>query len=112
MTTHQQSAVEDAVIEMIRSRGIVGRAKYGHTMDRKDVQPAEWAQHLQEELADALQYAERLKMGVSLLADARRIMVSLRDESGWESAGEWIKAHDSQFPPDKVKKMQILENKS
>jgi hypothetical protein len=52
---------EDAVVDLIRSRGKVGRKKYGTSMDRQDLTPAQWCQHLQEELADALQYVERVK---------------------------------------------------
>jgi hypothetical protein len=52
---------EDTVVDLIRSRGAVGRKKYGTSMDREDLTPAQWCQHLQEELADALQYVERVK---------------------------------------------------
>lgn len=52
---------EDAVIDLIRSRGEVGRRKYGVSMDRQDLSQTDWLTHLQEELADALQYAERAK---------------------------------------------------
>lgn len=97
LSTCSGSSVEDAAVDLIRSRGVVGRRKYGTSMDRRDLRPAEWAIHLQEEMADAIQYAERIKRWADLLDDARAIMVNLRDESGWECADEWIKAHDAQY---------------
>lgn len=68
------SATEETIIELIRQRGIAGREKYGTTMDRADLAPIEWAQHLQEELADGLQYAERVKGALELLEFAREII--------------------------------------
>ena len=52
---------EDRVVQMIRRRGVVGRAKYATSMDREDFTTSQWIQHFQEELADGLQYAERMK---------------------------------------------------
>lgn len=90
---------EDAVIEMIRSRGKVGRHKYRTTMDRRDLHPDQWARHLQEELADALQYAERLKGATRLLHEARDIMLTLLHERDWECASEWVDRYHEQFLP-------------
>jgi hypothetical protein len=91
-------ATENAVVQMIRQRGEVGRKKYGIGMDRRDLSLAQWIQHLQEELADGLQYAERMKGGASLLDEARSIMETLADERGWEVAADWVKRFDEQFP--------------
>ena len=91
--------VEDAVIGMIRRRGEVGRMKYQQTMDRVDLHPDQWLQHLQEELADGLQYAERVKGLTQLLREARQIMLSLVHERDWECASQWIARHDQQFLP-------------
>lgn len=56
--------------------------------------------HLQEELADGLQYAERIKNCGRLLDDARSIMLILRhDREFWTIAEDWIKRHDEQFFP-------------
>ena len=90
---------EDAVVHLIRTRGKVGRHKYATTMDRRDLRPEAWMQHLQEELADALQYAERVKQCGQLLDDARSIMLALLHERDWECAREWIARHDAQFLP-------------
>ena len=89
---------ENAVIDMIRQRGIVGRENYRHTMDRRDLSLSQWIQHLQEELADGLQYAERMKGGACLLEEARAIMETLANERRWEVAADWVKRFDEQFP--------------
>jgi hypothetical protein len=47
--------------QMILSRDAVGQEKYGTSMDRGDLRPLQWLQHLMEEQADALQYAMRLR---------------------------------------------------
>lgn len=47
--------------QLILSRDAVGQAKYGTSMDRDDLKPGQWLQHLMEEQADALQYAMRLR---------------------------------------------------
>jgi hypothetical protein len=94
---------EDAVIDMIRSRGRVGRMKYRHSMDRKDLHPDEWIAHHQQELADALQYAERIKGAMGLLHDARDIMLTVLHERGWECAERWVERYHEQFlPPDET----------
>ncbi len=87
------------MVELIRSRGRVGRHKYKTTIDRRDLRPEAWMEHLQEELGDALQYAERVKRCGTLLDDARSIMLTLLHERDWECAKEWIERHDAQFLP-------------
>ena len=54
------SRIEEQVIQRIRSRAEAGLAKYGTTMERKDLNAEQWATHLQEELLDAAVYLERL----------------------------------------------------
>ena len=54
------SRIEEQVIQRIRSRAEAGFAKYGTTMERKDLNAEQWATHLQEELLDAAVYLERL----------------------------------------------------
>ena len=92
-------STEDAVVEMIRARGKVGRRKYRSTMDRKDLHPDEWVEHHQQELADALQYAERIKGATKLLHDARDIMLTLLHERDWECAADWVARYNAQFLP-------------
>ena len=55
------SKIEEQVIEQIRNRAAVGKNKYGHTLERNDLNLLEWLQHLQEELMDAACYVEKLK---------------------------------------------------
>jgi hypothetical protein len=49
------------VITKLTLRSETGIRKYGVTMDRDDLSFAEWMQHLQEELMDAIIYIEKLK---------------------------------------------------
>lgn len=53
--------ITEHVCDMLRERSERGLAKYGTTIDRDDLSPAQWLQHLQEELLDAAQYVEALK---------------------------------------------------
>ena len=97
------SRTEDAVVELIRSRGVVGRRKYGTTMDRRDLTPVQWAQHLQEELADGLKYAERYKNLLLLLEDAKALMegaAGAGGRQGKEAAEDWLARYNSQVDPD------------
>jgi len=48
-------------------------------------------------LADGLQYAERMKGATKLLHEARDIMLTLKDERGWEVAEDWLNRYDEQF---------------
>lgn len=52
-----------AVIKKFGDRSEVGIKKYGVTLDRTDLKTADWIQHTQEELMDAILYLEKLKQG-------------------------------------------------
>ena len=52
--------IEERVIQKIRERRDVGRAKYQTSMERKDLTRLQWLTHIQEELTDAAIYAEKL----------------------------------------------------
>ena len=54
-------AITEAVVDQFRTRAEVGKLKYGTTMERNDLTPLQWLQHLQEELMDAVVYVEKLK---------------------------------------------------
>jgi hypothetical protein len=54
------SKIEEEVIAKIRQRAETGEKKYGTTMERNDLTFKQWVQHLQEELLDAVIYAEKL----------------------------------------------------
>jgi hypothetical protein len=50
-----------AVTDKFQQRSEVGIKKYGVTLGRDDLTADEWAEHLQQELMDAVLYLERLK---------------------------------------------------
>lgn len=84
---------EDSVVEMIRSRGVVGRPKYLKSMDRKDLTMSEWITHYQEEMADGLQYAERMKGAAELLERAHKLIKTFASRE----SQEWLAAYNKQF---------------
>lgn len=63
--TDRPKECEEAVIDKIRSRRNVGRAKYGQTMERQDLSEDQWLQHAQEEALDLAIYLERLMRPVT-----------------------------------------------
>ena len=54
------SKIEDAVMAKIYERAVMGKAKYGVTMERDDLTELEWLVHAQEESMDLAVYLERL----------------------------------------------------
>ena len=48
-------------VALLRSRSRAGQAKYGVTLERTDLTLGQWLTHLEEELADALNYVQRLR---------------------------------------------------
>jgi hypothetical protein len=50
-----------AVIDSFKARAVVGKAKYGTDLDRKDLDVLAWIQHAQEEHMDAILYLQKLK---------------------------------------------------
>ena len=56
-----EDTVVSAVVRSFEERSRAGQLKYGTTLDRTDLTPVQWAQHMQEELMDAILYLERLK---------------------------------------------------
>ncbi len=58
---YPQDKVVTKVINSFRERSEQGINKYGTTLQRDDLSPLEWMQHLQEELMDATLYIEVLK---------------------------------------------------
>lgn len=65
------SKIEEQVINQIRERADKGFKKYGTTMERTDLSFTDWVQHLQEELLDAIIYAERLKEDYAKITSQR-----------------------------------------
>jgi hypothetical protein len=56
-----KDTIVESVVNRFKERSEVGIAKYGTTMDRKDLSTLEWLQHLQEEMFDGILYIEKLK---------------------------------------------------
>jgi len=54
------SAIENSVIQKLRTRAEAGKLKYGHTMERTDLTRLDWLRHAQEEAMDLAVYLERL----------------------------------------------------
>jgi hypothetical protein len=61
-----EDTVVSAVVRSFQERSALGQLKYGTTLDRTDLTPPQWAQHMQEELMDSILYLERLKREMSL----------------------------------------------
>jgi hypothetical protein len=60
-SSEDTDTVVAAVVRSFQERSRLGQLKYGTTLDRTDLTPQQWAQHMQEELMDAILYLERLK---------------------------------------------------
>ena len=60
--------IVNTVIHSFIDRSNLGFKKYGKTLDRTDVTSVEWANHMQEELMDAILYLERLKQDLTKTA--------------------------------------------
>jgi hypothetical protein len=56
-----KDTIVELVIEQFKQRSEVGINKYGVTLDRTDLTPLDWMNHLQQELMDATLYIEKLK---------------------------------------------------
>lgn len=54
------SAIEERVIQRIRSRAEMGLRKYGKTVERTDLTEIQWLRHAQEEALDLAVYLERI----------------------------------------------------
>ena len=57
----KQDSIVAEIRELLLQRSETGIKKYSTTLDRKDLKPSEWCQHLLEELLDASGYVLRLK---------------------------------------------------
>ncbi len=61
---YKEEIIKDSIVESVvnrfKERSEVGIAKYGTTMDRKDLSTLEWMIHFREELMDGLLYLERV----------------------------------------------------
>jgi len=67
-------SIVESVLNKFKERSEEGINKYGVTLDRKDLSPLEWLNHLQEELMDATLYIERLKKELEHLDRMNKIL--------------------------------------
>ena len=67
-------SIVESVLDKFKERSEEGIKKYGVTLDRKDLSPLEWLNHLQEELMDATLYIEKLKKELEHLDRMNKIM--------------------------------------
>ena len=67
-------SIVESVLDKFKERLEEGIKKYGVTLDRKDLSPLEWLNHLQEELMDATLYIERLKKELEHLDRMNKIL--------------------------------------
>lgn len=64
---NKQDSIISEIRELLLQRSQTGISKYGTTLDRKDLKPSEWCQHLLEELLDASGYVLRLKKDLEVI---------------------------------------------
>jgi hypothetical protein len=60
-TVVKTDSIVDGVVDKFIERSLVGKKKYGVTLDRNDLSLSDWLTHLQEELMDSVNYIERIK---------------------------------------------------
>jgi hypothetical protein len=60
-TVKLTDSIVDSVIDQLIDRAHVGKRKYNTDLDRDDLTPLEWMNHLQQELLDGANYIEKLK---------------------------------------------------
>jgi hypothetical protein len=68
-STNVRDSVVDEIVSKFQERSRVGITKYGTTLDRKDLKPEDWVNHIQEELMDAILYTQRLRRELSAFDD-------------------------------------------
>lgn len=59
--TEQVSKTTAILLDKLAERDAAGLAKYGTTLDRRDLTSAQWLDHMTEEMLDAAGYAQALK---------------------------------------------------
>lgn len=63
-TVLKTDSIVDAVIDKLIDRARAGKRKYNTDLDREDLGLIEWLTHLQEELLDAANYLEKIKVTI------------------------------------------------
>jgi hypothetical protein len=60
----QTDKIVESVINQFKQRSEIGIAKYGKTLERKDLSTLEWIEHAKQEAMDFILYLERLKQEI------------------------------------------------
>jgi hypothetical protein len=71
-------SVVERVVKKLRSRSEFGKKKYGVTLEREDLSMLDWINHTQEELMDAVNYLERLKIGYEQTQEILKVFSKLK----------------------------------
>ena len=66
----EQKSTTESIVDMIRSRAVLGLDKYGVTVDRTDLTTEQWIQHAIEEMLDGAQYLYRIKQELAKRLDS------------------------------------------
>ena len=61
---NKYDTIVESVLTKDKDRANIGFTKYGTNLDRTDLNTKEWAEHLQQELMDAVLYLEKFKEGI------------------------------------------------
>jgi len=61
LVTDVSDSIVESIISQFKQRSEVGIAKYGTTLERKDLSTLEWIEHAKQEAMDFILYLERLK---------------------------------------------------
>ena len=61
VTKESTDSIVFSIVSKFVNRSVIGKEKYGTTLDRTDLSVFDWIQHAQEEHMDAILYLEKLK---------------------------------------------------
>jgi hypothetical protein len=70
------------IINTIKRRADLGKLKYGTDLDRTDLKQADWINHAQEELMDAILYLEKLKTFLLNTGEANQVRANTEAGAG------------------------------
>jgi len=69
---NQKDSIVEAVIDKIKSRSVLGIAKYNTTLDRTDLTTTQWIDAAIEEQMDNILYLTRLKKDILAMEEELR----------------------------------------
>jgi hypothetical protein len=79
MEKETKDSVVEEIVNRFQERSRVGIEKYKTTLDRKDLSPLDWINHLQEEMMDGILYAQRLRRE-EIVIIPRNELIELQNE--------------------------------